>query len=88
MSVTTMSSRAFNQDASGAKKAANKGPVFITDRGEPKHVLLSIEEYRRLTGSEMTLAEALAHGDPEDTELDFEFEPPRFEGLPQFPDFK
>jgi prevent-host-death family protein len=88
MPITTMSSREFNQDASGAKKAAAKGPVFITDRGQPKHVLLSIEEYRRLTGSEMSLAEALAHGDPDDTELDFEFEPPRFDGLLSIPDFK
>ena len=39
MPITTLSSRAFNQDASGAKKAANRGPVFITDRGKPAHVL-------------------------------------------------
>jgi hypothetical protein len=25
-----------------AKRAANQGPVFITDRGRPAHVLLSI----------------------------------------------
>jgi prevent-host-death family protein len=74
MPITTISSRQFNQDASGAKKAANDGPVFITDRGEPAHVLLSIEEYRRLTGGEMSLAEALAQ--PDDV-ADFEFEPPR-----------
>lgn len=47
---TTMSSREFNQDASRAKRAAKSGPVFITDRGQPQHVLLSIEEYRRLLG--------------------------------------
>lgn len=47
---TTMSSREFNQDASRAKRAAKAGPVFITDRGQPQHVLLSIEEYRRLVG--------------------------------------
>lgn len=39
--TTTLSSREFNQDTSGAKKAANEGPVFITDRGRPAHVLLS-----------------------------------------------
>ena len=33
MTITTLSSRQFNQDAGGAKKAAKKGPVFITDRG-------------------------------------------------------
>jgi prevent-host-death family protein len=53
MPITTISSRQFNQDASGAKKAANDGPVMITDRGEPAHVLLSIAEYRRLTGGDV-----------------------------------
>ena len=41
MTVTTFSSREFNQAASEAKKAANNGPVFITDRGRPAHVLMS-----------------------------------------------
>lgn len=71
--ITTISSREFNQHASDAKKAARKGPVFITDRGRPAHVLLSIEEYQRLTGSQMTLADALAQKDAPD----FDFEPPR-----------
>jgi hypothetical protein len=31
----------FNQDTSGAKKAAERGPVYITDRGRPAHVLLT-----------------------------------------------
>ena len=77
MPITTMSSREFNQDASRAKKAANEGPVFITDRGQPAHVLLSIEDYRRLTGGELTLVEALAQRDVPD----FEFDPPRAGGL-------
>lgn len=54
MSVT---SRDFNQDAARAKKGALNGPVFITDRGRPAHVLLSIEEYQRLTGKGRTLAD-------------------------------
>jgi prevent-host-death family protein len=75
MAVTTMTSREFNQDTSGAKKKAQRGPVFITDRGRPAHVLLTIEDYRRLTGEGKSLAEALAQrGGP-----DFEFEPPRLE---------
>jgi hypothetical protein len=68
-----MTSREFNQDASGAKKAARQGPVFIADRGRPVHVLLTIEDYQRLTGGDMSLAEALAQ--PGDA--DFEFNPPR-----------
>ena len=77
MTVTTVTSRQFNQDASGAKKATQKGPVFITDRGRPAHVLLTIEDYRRLTGGNMTLAEALAQ--PGDAE--FDFDPPRADGI-------
>ena len=50
MAITTLSSREFNQDSSKAKKAAKSGPVFITDRGRLAHVLLSVEEYQRLTG--------------------------------------
>jgi len=50
MAIATLSSRDFNQDASKAKKAARRGPVFITDRGRPAHVLLTIEEYQRITG--------------------------------------
>jgi len=82
MTITTLSSREFNQDASRAKKAANEGPVFITDRGRPAHVLLSIEDYRRLTGSQMTLGEALAQPNVPD----FEFTPPRASGLYRAPD--
>lgn len=73
MTVTTLTSREFNQDTSGAKKAAKKGPVFITDRGRPAHVLLTIEDYRRLTGGNMSLAEAVAQVGV----ADFEFKPPR-----------
>ena len=75
MSITTISSRDFNQHASEAKKAANDGPVFITDRGRPAHVLLSIEEYRKLTGRGKSLLEALAQ--PGGPEYDFDVEFPR-----------
>jgi prevent-host-death family protein len=73
MPITTMTSREFNQDASRAKKAASAGPVFITDRGRPAHVLLSIEEYRRIAGSGTSVAEALAQTD----DADVDFDPPR-----------
>jgi prevent-host-death family protein len=61
MSITTISSRDFNQDVGRAKRAAAKGPVVITDRGEPAHVLLSIDEYRRLVGDKDSLADLLAN---------------------------
>jgi prevent-host-death family protein len=60
MTITTLSSREFNQDTSRAKKAALNGPVFITDRGKPAHVLLSIEEYQRITGQRRNIADLLA----------------------------
>ncbi len=46
-----MSSREFNQDTGGAKKAAERGPVFITDRGRPAHVLLTFDAYEDLLGA-------------------------------------
>lgn len=68
MSTTTISSREFNQDTSGAKKASRQGPVIITDRGKPAHVLLSMEEYEKLTGSGTSIVEMLAM--PELADLD------------------
>jgi len=76
MTITSISSREFNQDASGAKKAARRGPVFITDRGRPAHVLLSIEDYQKLAGGGMTLLDAVAQPDAPD----FDFDPPRLTG--------
>ncbi|MDA8391326.1 MAG: type II toxin-antitoxin system Phd/YefM family antitoxin [Actinomycetota bacterium] len=48
-----ISSREFNQDTSRAKKAAVDGPVFITDRGKPAHVLLSFVDYQKLLGVDL-----------------------------------
>ena len=73
MTITTLSSRELNQDVSRAKKAAQNGPVFITDRGRPAHVLLSFEEYQRLTKQRRSIVDALAMPDV----ADIEFEPPR-----------
>ena len=73
MTITTVTSRELNQDVARAKRAARSGPVFITDRGKPAHVLLSIEEYRRLAGDGRNLLEALSLPGLADIELD----PPR-----------
>jgi prevent-host-death family protein len=64
--MKTLTSREFNRDTGSAKRAATQGPVFITDRGEPSHVLMSITEYRRIVGQQRTIAELLAmpSGDP------------------------
>lgn len=74
--ITTLSSREFNQDTGRAKKAARKGPVFITDRGRPAHVLMTIDDYHALAGGPMTLAEALAQSEG----ADIEFKPTRLHG--------
>ena len=73
MTITTVTSRELNHDIGRAKKAAKSGPVFITDRGKPAHVLLSIEDYRRLAGQRRSLAEALSMPGLADIDL----EPPR-----------
>ncbi len=73
MTITTLSSRELNQDVGRAKRAAQEGPVFITDRGRPAHVLLSIEEYQRLTRQRRNIADALTMPNV----ADIEFEPPR-----------
>lgn len=70
MNITTISSREFNQDVSGAKRAALNGPVFITDRGHPAHVLLTIEEYQKVTDRGESIIELLAM--PEAADIDFE----------------
>jgi prevent-host-death family protein len=76
VAITTISSREFNQDTSRAKQATRRGPVFITDRGRPAHVLITIEEYQKLTGGPMTLADALAQRKAPD----FDFDPPKIKG--------
>ena len=73
MTTTTLSSREFNQDTAGAKKAAARGPVIITDRGQPSHVLMTYERYRELTGKQPSIIDLL--GMPE--VADIEFEPAR-----------
>lgn len=77
MTITTFTSREFNQDASRAKRAANDGPVFITDRGRLAHVLLTMETYQRLSGAAPSIVDLLAM--PDAAEIDFE--PPRMTGF-------
>ena len=60
-SVRSMSSREFNQGTGSAKVAALDGPVYVTDRGKPSHVLLSYEDYRQLVKDDQSLAEVLCN---------------------------
>lgn len=72
--MKVLSSREFNQDVSRAKRDARLAPVFVTDRGRPTHVLLSIEAFRRLSGQSETIVDLLAMSDHLDAVLD---DPPR-----------
>lgn len=79
MSITTLSSRELNHDVSRAKKAAKRGPVVITDRGKPSHVLITYSEFERLTGKRRNLVDALSMPGLSTIELD----PPRAEIAPR-----
>ena len=67
----TMSSREFNQSTGIAKVAALTGPVLVTDRGRPSHVLLSYDHYRRLTNGTRTLADVMG-GTPDAGDVQLE----------------
>ena len=54
------------------QKATREGPVIITDRGKPAHVLLSIEEYQKLTGVGASIVELLVMPDAPDIDFDTE----------------
>jgi hypothetical protein len=69
--MITITSKDFNQDAGRAKRAATDGPVFITDRGKPAHVLLSIDDYSKLAGIRRNAVELPACRETEN----FDFEP-------------
>lgn len=73
MKITTVSSTKFSKNSSIAKEAAKKGPVVITDRGKPAHVLLTIEDYRKLTGKALNIIDMLAMPGMENIEI----EPPK-----------
>jgi len=58
--MKVLTSREFNQDVSQAKRAARVEPVFVTDRGKPTHVLMSIDAFRQLTGQSESIVDLLA----------------------------
>jgi prevent-host-death family protein len=77
--VTRVSSREFNQNGGLAKRAAANGPVIITDRGTPSHVLMTYVDYQGLKEQSarhatespfLSVAEALS--DPASAHIDLE----------------
>jgi prevent-host-death family protein len=81
--MTTISSREFNQHSSRVHKAVKDGPVFVTNRGEPTLVVLSMKDYRKLTGKPKSLADMISM--PADDTI--EFEPERIKIIPRPVDF-
>ena len=71
MSKLTYTSREFNQRVSEAKKMAEGDTVvYITDRGAPAHVLMSIEKYNHLMSNGRSILDMLAM--PEAADIEFE----------------
>ena len=80
MAGMTITSSEFNRDSGQAKRAAQSGPVIITDRGAPAHVLLTWDNYQRLAGRTGTsIIETLALPGVEN----IDFNPPRLDDPPQ-----
>ena len=73
MTIHTITSRELNQDLGRAKRATLEGPVFITDRGRPAHVLMSYADYQKLSGQRRSILDALSM--PGLSEIDFD--PPK-----------
>jgi prevent-host-death family protein len=57
--VKIVTAREFNQDISKAKRFATAEPVFVTDRGRPTHVLLSVAAYRQLSGERQSILDLI-----------------------------
>lgn len=72
MTDRTVSSRELGRNPSGVKRAADDGPVLITHRGKVSHVLLAVNDYRRLRGERESMVESFGMVGDED----IEFEPP------------
>ena len=72
MKMTKVSSRDFNQDIGAAKRAAADGPVVVTNRGTPTHVLLSVGDYKRLTERTPNIVDLIQDAEAARVELELE----------------
>ena len=69
MVINTISSQKFNLSVSDAMKYSQAGPVLITENRRPTHVLLTYENYQRLSGVKGSVVELLALPGAEDIDL-------------------
>lgn len=74
-----MTAREFSRDVSAAMRAAADGAVIITDRGKPAFVLLSVEEFARIT-DRRTIVDWLQ------LDQDIEFDPASLRSAPRAAD--
>ncbi|MEZ5775443.1 MAG: type II toxin-antitoxin system Phd/YefM family antitoxin [Hyphomicrobiaceae bacterium] len=68
--TTIVTSREFNQDVGRAKRAAEDGPVVVTDRGIPAYVLLNYEDYQRLVGKGASILDLLGQSGAADDDME------------------
>lgn len=73
MPRTTITGREFNQHVGRAKRESHAGPVVITDRGKPAYVLMTIEDYRSMSGTAGDIVNLLSMPDADE----IAFDPPR-----------
>jgi hypothetical protein len=78
----TFTSREFNQDTGKAKKAADKSIVYITDRGKPKYVLMSVKNYKIIRYRNRNLVDMLTM--PGGENIEFNPEPIRSRFVNEF----
>ena len=74
MTSTSLSTQEFGQPFVQAAKAANNGPLFVTEGGEAAFVLLNFQDYQRLIREHRNMAELLS---VPDIAASIDFDPPR-----------
>lgn len=76
----TVTSREFDCVVGAAMRAAEQGPVMVIDHGRAAHVLLTVEEFERLSGTPELMGDRLRTGQDHGDEFDLpvrRVEPPR-----------
>jgi prevent-host-death family protein len=76
----TLTSREFNRNPSAAKRAAEKEPVIITDRGRPRFVLVEYDAYEAARQAAAASGRSIADCLADLRGPDIDFEPPRLDG--------
>jgi prevent-host-death family protein len=70
--MTTVPATDFNRNPSHIKRLAADGPVVVTERDRPTLVVLTYEDYERITSAPSGLGTLLQMD--EDIDFDFDFE--------------